>query len=46
MRRLGYLSEVQTVRELFLAAKYAHRGKDIIPKFAAVIEEVVLCNHT
>ena len=36
-------SEVQALRELF-CRKYAHRGKDIIPKLAAVIEEVVLCS--
>ena len=39
-----YSSEVQAVRELF-CRKYAHRGKDIIPKLAAVIKEAVLCNR-
>jgi Glycosyl transferases, related to UDP-glucuronosyltransferase len=39
-----YSSEVQTVRELF-CRKYAHRGKDVIPKLAAVLKEAAHSNH-
>jgi len=40
-----YSSEVQVVRELF-CRKYAHRGKDVIPKLAAVLKEAGLSTHS
>ena len=39
-----YSNEVQAVRELF-CRKYAHRGKDVIPKLAAVLREAALSTH-